>query len=124
VTALWIPAVEVESGAEALQRLVVEGQLAAGADVRRARSLLERVLRARGPSGPAQKAALSFFGAQVLRLRLSAPGAQPIEVDIPRAGGARANGAQGRRPTTGAKRDLDLSNLYSPEGFMGTPTTT
>ena len=60
---------------------------------------------------------LRFPGLGLLRVAVSGPGAAQRIVWIDNDESALPNG--GRRPGGGSKGDLDLSNLYSNQGFLG-----
>ncbi len=64
----------------------------------------------------AQQPVLRFTGARLLRLAVSEAGGAPDIVWVTNENGTPSGG--GRRPGGGNKEDLDLSNLYSNDGFF------
>ena len=115
VNAVWVPALYVGTGGSKLMRLDAMATLASDTDVGKAAAELRALAnRASGASAP-----LSYAGAEVLRVVLSAPGAQPVEVEVPSSPAIPTRGPTPPRPGSDAKSDLDLSNIYTPEGFLG-----
>ncbi len=60
---------------------------------------------------------LRFDGLRLLRIHLTAPGVQPSVVHITGTDESPEK-ASGRRPGNGDKEDLDLSNLFTTDGFL------
>lgn len=119
-----VPVVHAMSGSTALERVVVAAQVSSEAHVARAQGALRPLVRrAKGKrvSGNEEQdeAPLSYCGLRVIRLRISAPGTRPVDVDIPQADPPTGGGPLERRPGTGPKQGLDLSGLYGIEGFLG-----
>ena len=106
VDAVHIPAVQVKSGEKKLSRLVAMATLGSAADARSAATELR--------SQP-----LSYPGAEALHVVLSAPGIQAVEVEVPGSPTIPTPAPSPPRPGSDAKTDLDLSNIYTPKGFLG-----
>jgi hypothetical protein len=109
-----VPAVFVKSGTEALDRVVVVARLKSARDVTQAKAALDALMK----SKPAKDAPLSYAAIRQLRVRLLAPGATTIDVDVASRTTASAE-AFSRRPGGGSKETLDLSTLYSTDGLLG-----
>jgi len=62
--------------------------------------------------------ALSYENVERVTARLIA-GSRSVEVEASARAAATAEGPTPPRPGAGAKHDLDLSNLYTPEGLLG-----
>ncbi|HEY0876727.1 MAG TPA: M14 family metallopeptidase [Vicinamibacterales bacterium] len=118
---VFVPAVFVRTGTDALQRVVVTVRVAAAADIAAARRALQALAQTTGAAG-SQSASkprpLSFGGIESLRIRLVTQGARTVDVDVPRAETPRAE-FRPRRPGGAAKDTLDLSTLYGIEGLLG-----
>ena len=136
VSSVSVPRAYVNAGSNAFARLAVVVQVASAADMNKGQAVL-RALRptapgiasARSPGartgGAAaasvaapEKPRLSYPGAQLLHVRLATAGATPAEVELTRVT-APEPGPLGRRPGSGPKENLDLSTLYTNEGFFG-----
>jgi hypothetical protein len=65
-----------------------------------------------------QPTSLRFDGLRLLRIYLSAVATEPIILHIAGTEDPPESGS-GRRPGGGDKTDLDLSNLYTTDGFLG-----
>ena len=115
VSAVQVPAVHVKAGEETLKKLVVMAKLGSATDVGKAESELRALARRRAD----ERAPLSYAGARVLRVVLSAPGTQTVEVEVPRGEMVPTRGPTPPRPGSEAKIDLDLSNFYTLDGFLG-----
>ena len=102
-----VPALRVQSGAPLSKQLVVESELASASDVERARAVLQ-----------SEEQALRYPGLSGLRVQLTAPGARRREVDVPQRQQPPVPGPLGLRPGSGAKRNLDLSSLFTPDGLL------
>jgi hypothetical protein len=111
VEGVSVPAVYVRSGADSLVRAVVAVRLSSTRDVTRARAALDALARRK-------EAALSYAGIENLRVRLLAPDARPVAVDVTRRTSRDAANLP-RRPGGANKETLDLSTLYSIEGLLG-----
>jgi Zinc carboxypeptidase len=96
--------VEVRATTAGLSRLVLELSLASSDDVARARSALRE--------------GLAYEGVERLVARLSA-GGRSVEVDVPRKQSSVEPGPVPGRPGAEPKHDLDLSNLFTPDGLLG-----
>ena len=68
------------------------------------------------PAGETPPPTLRFDGLRLLRLAVEEPGRAPIVVWVNNP--ETTAGGGGRRPGGGNKTDLDLSNLYSTQGFF------
>jgi hypothetical protein len=96
--------VEVRATKAGLSRILVELELASSEDVTRARSAL--------------RGGLGYEGVARLFARLSAEG-RSVEVEVPRKEAPVEPGPVPGRPGMEPKHDLDLSNLFTPEGLLG-----
>ncbi len=96
--------VEVRASNTGLSRILVELSLASSGDIARARAAL--------------RGGLSYEGVARLFARLSADG-RSVEVEVPRKELAIEAGPVPGRPGAEPKHDLDLSNLYTPDGLLG-----
>lgn len=112
------PRVRVRAGGDALEAVSVDVGASSPAAVEAARVALQDVVDGR-PGADVENANLSYPGARRLRVRLGVPGEAPVEIEIPRVEPEPEEGPVAARPGTGAKEDLDLSNLYTPEGLLG-----
>ena len=119
VSAVRVPAVHVKSGEETLTRLVVMANLGSATDVGKAEAALGALARGRGVASADERAPLSYAGARVVRVVLSAPDTPTVEVEMPRGQIVPTRVPTPPRPGSEAKTDLDLSNFYTPEGFLG-----
>jgi hypothetical protein len=110
-------AVTVRRGVDGLERALVELQMTNAADVLKARVALSQ-LRATGQRDP--KRALSFARIRSLAVRLHAPGAAAVTVNLPRTAAAETAPTQPavRRPGGGAKENLDLSTFFTIDGAL------
>ncbi len=116
-----IPTIKVKEGGTALESLVVEAHLGSADQVGLAQSALETLGRDRGEAASASEdePPLSYSGARVLRVVLSAPGVEQSEIEVPQAEPDSKGGPIPARPGSGAKRELGLSNLFTPKGLLG-----
>ena len=114
-----VPSVQVKSGSKGLDVLTVESTFGSATALSTARSALEELSEARDGGGSGDGALLSYDGASVLRVVLSAPGSDTVAVDVRHVAPTPEDGPIPGRPGSGAKEDLDLSNLYSSSGFLG-----
>ncbi len=96
--------VEVRATKSGLSRLLLELELASSDEVARARSALRE--------------GLVYEGVPRLSARLTAAG-RSVEVEIPRKPMSPEGGPVPPRPGAEPKHDLDLSNLFTPEGLLG-----
>jgi hypothetical protein len=111
-----VSAIYVRHGSDAVERAVVDVQMASPGDVVKAQVALNQ-LKAVGAHDP--KRALSYPLLGSLRIRARAAGAAAT-VDLPRAVAPDPQAqAPGRRPGTAAKENFDLSSFYSNEGALG-----
>jgi hypothetical protein len=121
VESISVPAVYVRSGTDGLERVVLAAHVTSAGDVTRARTALATLTRP-APGTAAGTAAtgtpLSYEGIGALRIRLSGPGARPVDVDVPRRA-PRTAGLLPRRPGGASKDTLDLSTLYTTDGLLG-----
>ncbi len=104
----------VEADAPGIHRLDLEVRVARGQFARAG-----EILRNAGIAKDADAGShsLHFSGLRLLRIHLSAPGAEPAVIHI--SGDEEATVADsGSRPGGGAKEEIDLSNLYSSDGFL------
>jgi hypothetical protein len=108
VAAVAVPAVYVSSGQDGVDRLVVSTRVASAADLTRAQAALK---------SPGQR--LPIADARSVRIRLEAPGARVVDVDVATTAGAPTPRPLGRRPGSSAKDGLDLSNLFANDGLLG-----
>ncbi|HEV8345925.1 MAG TPA: M14 family metallopeptidase [Vicinamibacterales bacterium] len=117
VSSALVPAVFVKSGADGVDRVAVDVQLASGGDLLKAQVALSQ-LKATGGRDP--KRALSFANARALAVRLRAPGAGSTTIDLPQAPApqAAATPPPARRPGGGTKENFDLSTFYANEGAL------
>ena len=118
VSSAVAPAVVVKRGADGIERVVVDAQMANGGDLLKAQVALNQ-LKATGGRDP--KRALTFANVRSVLLRLGAPGARTTTIDLPQVAAPQTAAAQptpppGRRPGGGAKENLDLSSFYSNDG--------
>ena len=114
VTSAGVSAVYVQQDGDAAIRVVVDAQMASGADLVTAQAALNQLRVARDA-----KRALSYPGVRALRIRLGAPSSRGAIVDLPRAVAPPAPAEPpARRPGNGAKENLDLSSFYSIEGAL------
>src|SRR5439155_24447161 len=97
VREVTVPQVRVKANGDALTRVVLAAQVATPADVGKAKAAL------RG----AASAGLSYPGAESVRVRLEAPAAAAVDVDVPRAQTPERE-PLGRRPGGGPKPRLTL----------------
>ncbi len=132
-TDLRLGALYARAGLDGISRMVVAADFGSKAQAARAEAALRDLVRPTAVTRPAAAAPaphdpstvavqapgreLSYPGVLTLRLEVSAPGTPPHAADIPRAVAPPA-GAAGRRPG-GAKNDLDLSSLYTLDGWLG-----
>jgi hypothetical protein len=124
VEGVSIPAVYVRSGSDDFERAVAAVRVRSTRDASAARAALDALARrktaAPAPAGGArgEPPPLSYAGIETLRIRLMAPGARPIDVDVPRRTPRNA-GTLPRRPGGSSKDSLDLSTLYTTDGLLG-----
>ncbi len=116
---IHVESVHVKSGEDAFERLVVVVELETAAAQRTARRALRTAARRAGSGESEDEPPLSYEGAKVLRVVLSAPGASPTGVNVPRVEPEDDGGPIPARPGSGAKEKLDLSSIYSNDGFLG-----
>ena len=123
----------VEDGRLGLRRLDLEVRVAA-ADLERAEAALRNVaggtasdtdqdsagvdVEAVEDSLAQEAPTLKFVGLHLLRIYLSAPPAEPVIVHV-EGPDEEPDRASGRRSGGGDKSDLNLSNLFSTDGFFG-----
>ena len=113
-TAAGVSAVYVQQDGDAAVRVVVDAQMASGAELVKAQAALNQLRVSRDA-----KRALSYPGVRALRIRLGAPSSRGAIVDLPRAVAPPAPAEPpARRPGNGAKENLDLSSFYSIEGAL------
>ena len=113
-TAAGVSAVYVQQDGDAAVRVVVDAQMASGAELVKAQVALNQLRVSRDA-----KRALSYPGVRALRIRLGAPSSRGAIVDLPRAVAPPAPAEPpARRPGNGAKENLDLSTFYSIEGAL------
>ncbi len=109
----------VKRGADGLDRLVVDLQMANFGDVVKAQVALNQ-FKATSTRDP--KRALSYANVRSVYVRLHAAGSGTMPVDLPRAFAPAADAAAtpppARRPGGGAKENFDLSTFYSNEGAL------
>src|SRR5439155_24842637 len=71
-------------------------------------------------TGRDAKRALSYAAVRSVVIRLRAPGAGTVSIDLPRAAAPEvAAQPPARRPSGGSKENFDLSTFYSNEGALG-----
>ncbi len=138
--AIWVPTVRVTDAAEgaftAVDAVVL---LATTGDLERARAALEAVPTVRAePAPPEPETApavndnepgepasedraklLSYPGAVVLKVHLQEPAGAVAQVEIPRVVPEPPTRPIAQRPGSGGKDELDLSNLFHPDGLLG-----
>jgi zinc carboxypeptidase len=135
-----IPAVFVTPSSDAFARLFVNVRVNTAADVARAQSALSALAASRrgasaakaaarvtttapvstsAPNDKNEKTPLTYVGARELLVRVGADGAASAAVTIPRVKGPEP-GPIPRRPGGAAKEALDLSTVYTNDGFFGT----
>jgi hypothetical protein len=121
VVSMQVPSVHVRSGGTAFSSITIEAEVASAADVAAVRAALQRLATDTSREGSEGEHTLSYPGVELLVIRLTASGAKPTSVELPRARAeaVRADAPVGRRPGSGSKAKLDLSSLYSIEGFFG-----
>lgn len=95
---------EVRVTRSGISRLLLEVELASADEISRARSALRE--------------GLGYEGVARLSVRLSAAG-RPVEVEVPRKPISPKSAALPPRPGSEPKHDLDLSNLFTPDGLLG-----
>jgi hypothetical protein len=115
VRAVTISAVVVKRDVPGLERIEAGVELSSAGEVAKART----ALRALSPARSAEGAALSYPGARSLRVVLSAPRGSPVPVEIAGPSWSPPEGPVPARPGSAAKAELDLSNLYTPNGLLG-----
>ena len=114
-----VAGVRVKAGEPGFRLLEVEVQLGSASDLNRARGALEELVRARPGVASGAAAPLSYPGARVLRVALSAQGADAAEVEVPKVESVPTEGPIPPRPGSKAKVKLDLSSVYTNDGFLG-----
>ena len=114
-----VASLRVKGGEQGFRLLVVEVEVGSASDLNRARGALQELVRGRSGMASGAEAPLSYPGARVLRVVLSAPGADTAEVEVPRVESVPKEGPIPRRPGSAAKEQLDLSSIYTNEGFLG-----
>ena len=114
-----IPTVRVKEGSNSLESLVVEARLGSADQAEQVQSALEALARDRGEAAASDEPPLSYPGARVLRVVLSAPGVEQREVVVPQAEPDSKGGPIPARPGSAGKRELGLSNLFTPKGLLG-----
>lgn len=143
VESVSVPAVVVASASpEAFLAVRVVARVASAGDLERARAALEAVPAVRAESAQAEPEAapeeaeeeaeeaasrpkqnraklLSYPGAEVLAVRLEEPLGASAPVLIPRVPPEPPSRPTPGRPGAGGKDDLDLSNLFHPDGLLG-----
>ena len=67
---------------------------------------------------PASSPQLSYDAVPSIVFRIAAPSTRSVDVQLARSASPPA-AASGRRPGAGAKENLDLSNIYTPDGLLG-----
>ena len=123
VESVSVPAVYVRAGADGLEHAVTVAHVTSPRDVTAARVALDALARQKtaplaGAGAAPETPALSYAGIETLRVRLLAPGAGAVDVDVPRRTPRNA-GTLPRRPGGANKETLDLSTLYTIEGLFG-----
>ena len=142
VRRIRIPSVRGTGAGDAYSRIDVEVDLGTAAEIAQARKVLAGLRtaaapahRPRGGASPetphpaatgaagqddseAEGPPLSYKGVALVRVHLTAPQGTPVQVDVAPAE-APAPGPIPARPGSGAKENLDLSNLYTPDGLLG-----
>ena len=117
--AVNVTSVHVRSGEKALSSIVLLAELRSTDDMEHARLALEKLASARISSLSAESATtLLYVGTSELRILLSAPGAATLETALMQQA-SLPEGPTPRRPGSGAKPELTLSNLYTPDGMLG-----
>ncbi|MGH9389105.1 MAG: hypothetical protein ACRD1Z_05765, partial [Vicinamibacteria bacterium] len=96
--------VEVRVTSASVSRLLVALELASRDEISRARTALRE--------------GLAYQGVARIFTRLSAAGSV-VEVEVPRKPLSPESGAVPLRPGAEPKHDLDLSNLFTPDGLLG-----
>jgi Zinc carboxypeptidase len=96
--------VEVRATRERMTRLTIALELGSLGELARARTTLAR--------------GLALDGVEAVVARLSAEGRR-VEVTVPSRPGPVRPGPIPPRPGASAKADLDLSNLFTPDGLLG-----
>lgn len=136
VGTIRVPSIRGTSAGAPINRIDVEVGLADAAAVQTARKLLAGLRTSAAPQ-PAAKAKppsaqpgsdqgetkddgppLSYDGVRLVRVHLAGPTGAPVQVDVASAE-TDAPGPVPGRPGSGAKENLDLSNLYTPDGLFG-----
>ena len=84
-----------------------------------AKSALEALASNRGEDATDDGPALSYPGARRLSIVLSARGAELSAVELPQAAQDPKGGPIPARPGSGPKKQLGLSNLFTPKGLLG-----
>ena len=114
VASAAVSAVYVQRDGDAASRVVVNAQMASGADLVKAQAALNQLKASGGPTR-----ALSYAGVRALRFHLLAASSRGALVELPRAAPAPPPAPPpARRPGGGAKANLDLSSFYSIEGAL------
>jgi hypothetical protein len=101
-----VTAVVARSGVQGVAALELDARLASDEAVSKAKSILPRT-------------SLPFTGASTMRVRLLSPSGKAVPVEVKGAAASSVDGPLGPRPGSAAKDNLDLSNLYTPEGLLG-----
>ena len=114
-----VAGLRVKAGEQGFRLLVVEVELGSASDLNRARGALEELVRSRRGVASGAEAPLSYPGAHMLRVALSAQGADAAEVEVPKVDSVPKEGPIPPRPGSKAKQQLDLSSVYTNEGFLG-----
>ena len=117
--------VHVKAEDNAIDRLTITVQMSSAADSVGAETALNRLADERITS-PNQEAVvddesepeLSYSGARIVRINLFADSEALGFVDVPRAA-PPADKPLAPRPGSSVKRSLDLSSVYSSDGFLG-----
>jgi hypothetical protein len=132
-----VPSVRGTSAGAAITRVDVQARLGTAANVETARRALSGLRAAANaapkPAPPAPAAAakpgekpahppLSYAGVRLVRVQLVGPSGASAQVDVPPAEAEKPAPVPGR-PGTAAKENLDLSNLYTPDGLLGDSDT-
>ncbi len=109
--------VHVRRGADGLERVVADVSVDGPAALRQAASLLQALAAPTAAGDADETRALDYRGLRTLRVRLTAPRTPVRAIDVPRATAPEPS-LPGRRPA-GARENLDLSNLFAPDGLLG-----
>ena len=110
----------VVAGGDAIERLTIAVGVDSDDALRRAESALTRLAGERSTATADEDAepALSYPGAREIRFVVTTGDATSASVRLPRAVGPEPK-PLGGRPGAGAKRNLDLSSVYSNDGLLG-----